>query len=250
MNERIEYGIGSLYMFEVDSNGDNANSGSVAVTGYDDENRIVTIDTDVTSIQPVGKYVIFHQENENNYSWGVLTSATTIELHNDAKDYFIVAGSTNIIVYAGMGLANYDRLEVVNSETGQNYSGQYAFSRVYKSTDADINVNINQIIFNIDAVELLNGYRSEDFGAGNAMTLGDFNVDQDKEVRPNDITLLAIKRRVDNDDKYEELYIPRIKTSELSLPTERDSFMAQDYSFIAHTKSLSNGDAITYTVEV
>lgn len=249
MNERIEYGLGSIFTLDVDSNGDNTSSGSVAVTGYDDENRIVTIDTDISSIQATGKYVVFHKVGENDYSWGILTSATTIELHEDAKDYFIVAGSTNIEVYAGMGLANYDGLEVANSESGQNYSGQYAFSRVYRSTDADLTVNINQIIFNIEAVEMLNGYRSENFGDGNVLTLGDFNVDQDKEVRPNDVTLLVIKRRVDDDSKYEELYIPRIKTSELNLPTERDAFMAQDYSFVAHTKSLSNGDVITYTVE-
>jgi hypothetical protein len=249
MNERIEYGLGSIYLFDVDSNGDNPSISGVAITGYDDENGIVTVDTDLTSIVEIGKYVIFHEENKNNYSWGLLTSPTTIELHQDAKDYFINTTIT-IKCYSGMGLANYEGLEVTSNETGLNYSGQYAFSRIFKSTDADITVNINQIIFDIKAVELLNNYRNESFGAGNVVTLGDYNVDQDKQVRPRDITLLILKRRVDNDDKYEELYIPRIKTSELNLPTERDGFMAQDYHFVVHTKSLSNTDVITYTCEV
>jgi hypothetical protein len=244
---KVEYGIPQLYMVKVNTDG-TVTKQEVTVSSFDSVTGIVTVSADITGISTGGN-VLFHEKNKNNYSFGKVTGLRTILLDEEAKIYFI-APAVTIELMIGMGVANFESSEIAISETGQKYTGQYLYARADNATDAEGTFTVTNAIFTVDFINFMANTKNINFGGGKALTIGDFDVSTDKEIRPNDLTLLAVKRRVEDDDLYEEFYMPRAKTGDIELPTKRDAYIASTYTFALNSKSSSDGTVFDYNVEI
>ena len=67
-------------------------------------------------------------------------------------------------------------------------------------------------------------------------------------MNPSDIALIILKRTKDDDTKFEEFYIPRVKSASLEMPSTRDAYMVMSYEFMASTKSMADGTALVYNI--
>ena len=70
------------------------------------------------------------------------------------------------------------------------------------------------------------------------------------KILPNDVKIVIGKAKTGDANKYEEIVIERAKTATLSLPFNRNNFIAVNYEFEAQTKALSDSTLLTYTVEI
>lgn len=244
-NEKVEYGIPQVYMFEVKTDG-SITKQSLTISSY--ANNVVTVGADITVVG-IGGNVVFHQVNENNYSFGKVTGLRTIELHEDAKDYFI-APTVNIVAMSGMGVASFESAELNGDQTGITYNGQYQYNRASDYTDIDTGFTLTNVVFSADFVEYVNNAKTVNYASGKAMTVGDFDVFNDKQIKPKNLTVIALKRRTENDDKWEEFYIPRMSSGSFELPSERDAYSTLTYTFTVNTKSASSGDVFDYNVQI
>lgn len=242
---KVEYGIPQLYMMKVEVDGSVLKQ-EVTIVSYID--GVVTVGADITRVAIDGN-IFFHQKDEPNYSFGKVTGLRTIKIDEDAKDYFL-AGAVVIELIDGMGVANYESCKISISETGQKYTGQFLYARADDPTDAESTFTMENAIFTADFINYMNNAKTSNFGAGKALTIGDFDVFNDREIRPNDLTLLAVKRRLDDPNKFEEFYLPRCKTGNIELPTKRDAYIASSYTFAVNTKSSADGTVIEYNVEL
>ena len=242
---KIEYGIPKLYLVKPKTDGSITKEEFTVVSLVD---NILTLSGSVTVVD-VGATVVLHQVNQNNYTFGKLTSATTVELHDDADTYFIANG-ISMKIMAGMGVASFESCEILLDESGITYKGQYAYDRASNYTDSEAKFTLTNVVFTSDFIEFVNNAQSIAFGDGKAMSVSDFSVGTDKEIRPNDLTLIAIKRRKENDDLYEEFYIPRAKSGSLELPAKRDAYATLTYEFTMNTKSSGSGDVLDYNIEL
>ena len=242
--EKVEYGIPQLYMFNVNTDG-SVTKQNTTIVSY--ANGVVTVGADI-SVSAIGGSVVFNEVLKNNYSFGKVTGLRTIELHEDAKDYFI-APAVSIDIRSGMGVASFESCEIGGDQTGITYNGQYQYNRASDYTDSDTTFTMTNVVFSADFVQYVNNANTSNFGSGKAMTVGDFNVNTDKQIKPKNLTLLALKRRVENDNLWEEFYIPNASSGSFELPSERDAYSVTTYTFTVNTKSTSSGDVFDYNVE-
>ena len=242
--EKIEYGIPQVYMFEVNTDG-SITKQNTTIISY--AGNVVTVGADIT-VAEIGGNVVFNQALENNYSFGKVTGLRTIELHEDAKDYFI-APAVSIDIRSGMGVASFESCELAGDQTGITYNGQYQYNRASDYTDSDTSFTLTNVVFSADFVEYVNNAKTVNYGSGKAMTVGDFDVFNDKQIKPKDLTVIALKRRTENDDLWEEFYIPRMTSGSFELPSERDAYSTLTYTFTVNTKSSSSGDVFDYNIE-
>ena len=244
-NEKIEYGLPQAFLVLINNDGSYTNQ-TVTVSSY--TNNVVTVGASLT-VAGVGEPVVFHQAGENAYAFGKVLTATTIELDEDSKDYFI-ANAISIKVYKGMGVASFSDLSVSASQTGVTYKGQFKYNRASDYTDAEVSLTLTDAILTNDFVELLSGNKAFGFAGGKATAVGDFDVYNDKEIKPVDVTIIANKRRTENSDKWEEFVLHRANTGDFSTAFNKDSYFTSTYTFNGMTKSSANQDVLDYNVEV
>ena len=239
----VEYGLGQVYMANVNIDG-SITKQSVNVVSY--LNNIVTVDADLT-VQSIGKYILAHQDNEDNYCFGKVTGLRTIELHEDSKDYFITNGIA-LKVMKGMGTASYESAEISINESEVSYTGAYKYARASEATQADGTVTLTNVVFTNVFCEIINGTPTNVFGDGLVSNVSDFNPSTDYDVDPANLCLIFIKRTKDDPTKMEEFFVPRARCGNLNLPLQREAFYVSTYTFDIMNKSMFSGDMLDYTV--
>jgi hypothetical protein len=243
----IEFGIGLLNMYNIDSNGDTIGE-TLAVSSYDAPTRVITLGSAISEIA-VDKDVIFHKEDDNEYSFGVITDTTHITLGDDADDTWLKGFTDNIEIYDGINASVYEGATITQTSTGQAYRGKGLFQLEFYSTDIDTTLSATNLIFNEKITKFLNGIQGTDFSGGNALAIMDNEFNPDVNIDPKDVRVQIIRKRTRETDKFEEVILHRVKTGELEIPTERDAFMQDSFDLEAQTKSLFDEKVITYTVE-
>lgn len=244
-NEKIEYGLPQAFIIVINNDGSYTNQ-TVTASSY--SGNVLTVGTALTVAQ-VGEPVVFHLAGENSYGFGKVLTSTTVELDESSRDYFITNGAS-LKFYKGMGVADFSDASISASQTGVTYKGAYKFDRASDYTDAEATLTLTDCVLTDAFVELLSGNKSLNFGGGKAMSMGDFDVYADKEIKPVDVSVIAIKRRTDNADKWEEFVLHRANTGDFSTAFNKDSYFTTTYTFNGMTKSSANQDVLDYNVEV
>jgi len=242
----LEFGLPQCMLLEISDNiSGEITKQALTVSGFIGD--VVTVSAPIT-VQEVGKTVVFHKTNENKYAFGRVLTTTTIELAEDSRSYFIANG-TAIQVMAGMGIASYENAEISISESLIEYKGAYKFSRDVQTTLTDVTAMLENVVFSSDFIEYINGMKSTKFGGGLGTDLQDFDVANDKEIKSKDVAILIFKRRLEDDDKFEEFFLPRVKSSSLSVPFTNDSYMVNSFDFTCMAKSVGDSTVVQYRIE-
>lgn len=242
----IEYGLPQAFLFEIDQKTAEITKQALTVSSFVGD--IVTVSAPIT-VQDIGKNVVFHKTNENKYAFGIVKTTTTIELAEDSRSYFIANGVA-IQVMAGMGIASYEDAEIAIDQSSIDYRGAYKFSRKNVVNDIGVSSTLSNVVFDQAFIEYINGMKSVSYGDGLGTDLQDFDVSNDKEVKPNNVAILIFKRRIEDNDKFEEFFLPRVRSASLSVPFSNDSFMVVDsYEFMCMPKSTGDGTVVQYRIE-
>lgn len=250
MIEKIEYGTPQVYAFLNNSDGSVSKDTAITVSAYDDATKILTLSAPIT-VSEIDQYVVFHETGENNYGFGKVLTTTTVELHEDSKDHFIsTSPATSLEIYSGMGVASFTSCEIGADVSSADFKGQYVYNKNSIPTDYDSSFTLTEVIFTPEFSALINNYKANVFSDGKVQDARDFDVFNDKEVRPNNVTLIALKRRTENDDKWEEFQLHNLRTGGLEIPTERDGFVANTYTFLAQAKNRADESVFDYNVEI
>lgn len=245
MNGKIEYGLPQVYLFEIDSNGDINKQSGLSVISVNYDSLILQLNGNI-NITTINQPVVLHQLSENNFGYGKMISNNQIELDYDYCGNFDTG--MEVVLYSGVGMALFDKIEISVSSSGQSYKGKDLFDKEWKETDVDINVNVQNSIYSEDFLTFVNNFQNSQFGQGVSFLMSDYDVKTGKQIKPRDVALLAFRRTTKNDG-YEEFFINRVNMAKTSIPNLRDSFSAYDVDFPAMLKSLSEQDCISYSIE-
>lgn len=239
----VEFGIPQVYMANINPDG-TITKQSLNIVSY--LNNIVTVDADLT-VQSVGKYVLAHQDNEDNYCFGKVTGLRTIELHEDSKDYFLTAGVA-LKIMKGTGTATFESAEISVNESEVSYTGMFKYARASEATQADGTVTLTNVVFTNVFSEIVNGCPTNTFGDGIVSNVTDFNMATDYDVDPANLCLILIKRTKEDPTKMEEFFIPRARCGGMAVPMQREAFYVTTYTFDIMNKSAFSADLFDYTV--
>lgn len=241
---KVEYGIPQAYLFLPDVNG-TVTKQALTISSY--ANDVITLGGNIT-VQSIGFPVVFHVTNENKYGFGKVTSATTITLDEDSKAYFLATG-VELQIAKGLGMASFEGCTITSDETNIDYRGAYAFKKATDYTEATVSVELQNVVFTSEFSSFVSGMSTSVFGDGKAISIADFDVANDKEVRPNDVSIVILKRRKEDSDLWEEFYLPRVKTGDLEVAMTKDAYMVSTYTFDASTKSTADGLVMAFNIE-
>lgn len=232
----IEFGVGSMFVYRIDADGEITQEDKV-FSSFDEDAKILTLGAPLTVITNVGNSVIINVENTQLYTFGYVLSPTTIVLDEEADD-LVFEGLTNENLRIMDGIsAIYDGATVTQNFTGQSFRGNALFQRAFFVTDLESTATLTNVLFNPLVAEYINGMQRGDFGNGQGFAVIDDEYNQASQTKPQDVRVQIIKLRTKETDKYEEVILWRVKSDSLTLPTERDSFLTQTFDMTLQTKS-------------
>lgn len=259
MADKIPFGIGTTMFLNIDTNGAIYTS-TVGYTSYDSSTRVITLAANIAYTDAaIGDYVVFNQVNvpKNKFAFGKIVTLTTIALDDEADDSWVsgLSGGTDTLkITKGIVAGLFMNVNVTCTSTPVEFKGTNRFTREVAYTDGEAKVTVEEFILNTSALDYLNGLNTKAFGStGTAYGVMDnqFGFDATTgKILPNDVKIVIGKAKTGEPLKYEEIIIERAKTATLSLPFNRNNFVAVNYEFEAQTKSLADSTLLTYTVEV
>ena len=153
-----------------------------------------------------------------------------------------------IIIYSGYLIGFFEDIKINGDFTGIDYKEKYLFNQDVTYTDFEGNLKINNIVFYIDFIRFLSNSINSRFSSEIEMFMPDFDIKNDKQVKPRDISILAIKK-TNQYEEDEEFFINKISSSQIEIPSLKDNYMLSSMSLNFKTKSMTDMDILDYKIQ-